>query len=129
MKLVRLANPIVRAVLRSRFHRLLSSRLLVLSYRGHRSNGMFDIPLRYVETPDAQLVVVAVRPERKLWWRSFREPVPAAVLLRGERFAVSGAVMWDGERASMLARYIRGRARVARMTESAAVVVFTLAPR
>jgi len=112
-------------VLRSRSHALLSGRLLLLSYRGHRSGRHYEIPLRYAETEDGCLVTVAVDAEAKLWWRSFRAPSPALVLLRGEGLAVSGAVADGVLRANMLARYAVGRPRVERLTEGAAVVLFT----
>ena len=76
LRALRLANPLVRVVLRSPVHRVLSGRLLVLSYRGHRSGRTFRIPLRYAETADGAFVAVAVRPDRKLWWRSFRAGTP-----------------------------------------------------
>lgn len=125
LRLLRIANPLVGAILRSRAHALLSRRLLLLSYHGHRSGRVFEIPLRYVEIEDGCLVTVAVDAEAKLWWRSFRTVSPALVLLRGDRLAVSGVVANDMPRANMLARYSAGRPRIERLTEGAAVVVFT----
>jgi hypothetical protein len=123
--LLRLANPLVRAILRSRAHGLLSRRLLLLSYHGHRSGRLYEIPLRYVETADGRLVTIAVDADKKLWWRSFHAPSPALVLLRRDRLVVWGAVAEDTNRANVLARYVAGRARVERASEGAAVVVFT----
>ena len=125
LRLLRLANPLVRAILRSRAHALLSHRLLLLSYHGLRSGRLYEIPLRYARTEDGRLLTVAVDAEAKLWWRSFRAPSPAVVLIRGERLAVSGAVANDMDRVSMLARYADGRSRIERVTDGAAVVVFT----
>lgn len=104
---------------------MLSRRLLLLSYHAHRSGRLYEIPLRYVESEDGCLVTVAVDAEAKLWWRSFRGPSPALLLLRGERLAVSGVVASDVSRVNMLARYAAGRPRIERLTEGAAVVVFT----
>ena len=67
LRLLRLANPVVRGVLDSPAHRLLSGRLLVLEYRGRRSGRTFRIPLRYAETRDGSLVAIAVEPDRKHW--------------------------------------------------------------
>ena len=92
LRVLRLANPVVRGVLDSRAHRLLSRRLVVLGYRGHRSTRSFHIPLRYAETTGGAIVALAVSPERKLWWRSFAEPSAATLILRGERVAAVGAL-------------------------------------
>jgi hypothetical protein len=125
LRLLRLGNPVVRAVLGSRAHRLLSGRLLVLDYRGRRTGRRYRIPLRYAETDAGELVAVAVRPERKLWWRSFTEPASASVLLRGETVGVVGALASGDTRTSVLARYDERTPRGARWTGDAAVVVFT----
>jgi hypothetical protein len=112
-------------VLGSRAHRLLSGRLLVLEYRGRRTGRRYRIPLRYAETGEGELVAVAVRPQRKQWWRSFAEPAAASVLLRGATIDVVGALASGEPRASVLARYDERNPRGARWTRDAAVVVFT----
>ena len=83
LRLLRLANPVVRAVLGSPGHRLLSGGLLVLTYRGHRSGRTFRIPLRYATMPGDRVVALAVGADGKLWWRSFSEPGPATLVVRG----------------------------------------------
>jgi hypothetical protein len=102
---------------------MLSRRLLVLSYRGRRSARTFDIPLRYAETADGRLVVVAVEPERKLWWRSFADGATATVTLRGAHRAVDGALMTGASRDEALAAYAGVYPRSARVVRDAAVVV------
>ncbi len=69
LRLLRFANPLVRALLSSPAHPLLGRRLVVLTYHGHRSGRAFSIPLRYAELHDGGLVALAVDHERKLWWR------------------------------------------------------------
>ena len=101
LRLLRVANPVVRAVLGSPAHRLLSGRLLVLDYRGRRTGRGYRIPLRYAETETGDLVAVAVHPERKQWWRSFAEPSAATVLLRGASVDVVGALTSGDGRATV----------------------------
>ena len=126
LRLLRVANPVVRTVLGSPAHRLLSGRLLVLDYPGRRTGRVHRIPLRYAETETGDLVVVAVHPERKKWWRSFAEPSPATVLLRGASVDVVGALASGDRRATALARYEARNPRGARWTREAAVIVFRL---
>jgi len=80
--------------------------------------------LRYAELPGGRLVVMAVRPERKLWWRSFAVPRDAVLLVRGASAPALGAVaageLRDEARAVYAARYPRS----ARLLGDAALIVF-----
>ena len=124
LRVLRLANPIVRALLSSPAHPLLSGRLLILSYQGRLSGRTFRIPLRYAETHDGRLVALAVRPERKLWWRSFVEPSLATVTLRSERREATGVVAEGVDRELALGAYLARYPRSARLAREAAVVVW-----
>ena len=121
---LRVANPVVRAVLRSRLHPILSRRLLLLSYRGRRSGSTYAIPLRYSEAADGTLVAVAVRPERKLWWRSFRPEREATVVVRGRSIGVRGALLAGRDRDAALAAYVGRYPGSAQLVRAAAVVGF-----
>jgi len=129
VKILRLANPFVRAMLRSRAHRVLSRTLVVVEYRGRRSGSVFRIPLRYAPMADGSIVALAVKPDRKLWWRSFLAPAPATLTLRGEPVEASGRLVEDEARARALEAYVARFPRSARHAREAAFVVFTLAPR
>jgi hypothetical protein len=124
LRLLRLANPVVRRVLRSRAHPLLSGRLLLLTYRGRRSGRTFAIPLRYAELTDGRLVAVALRPETKLWWRAFAEPAGAAVTLRGATVHVTGLLAAGAARDEAKAAYLRRYRRSERLLEDAALIDF-----
>ena len=128
LRALRIANPVVRAVLDSPAHRLLSRRLLVLDYRGHRSERAFRIPLQYAEDSDRRIVAVAVRPGRKLWWRSFEEPAPATLTLRGIRIEACGVLATGREREHARAAYVERHPRSTRVAQDAAIVVFTPRP-
>jgi hypothetical protein len=78
----RVVNPLVRAVLRSPFHFLLSRRLVVLRITGRRSGRTFELPVGYVREDDGLRIAVA-SPERKQWWRNIRGPTPVGIVLRG----------------------------------------------
>jgi len=124
LRVIRLANPLVRVVLESGAHRLVSERLVLLTYRGRRSGREFRIPLRYARTDAGALVAVAVRPERKQWWRTFSGGEQAILTIRGERVDVRGVVSAGGERDVALRAYVGRYPRSRRLTEHAAVVVF-----
>jgi hypothetical protein len=109
---LRLANPLVRGVLGSPAHRLLSGALVVLTYRGRRSGREFRVPLQYAEASGG-IVALAVRPERKLWWRSFSDPAPALLLVAGTTGAVIGRVLAGEERRAALRAYLERFPRAA----------------
>ena len=124
LRLLRFANPVVRAVLRSPAHALLSGRLAVLGYTARRTRRRFEIPVRYAETGDGAFAAVAVRPERKLWWRSFAEPREAALLVRRRQVRVVGRLPAGPARERAAAAYVSRYPRSQRLVRDAAVVLF-----
>jgi hypothetical protein len=124
LRLLRPANPVVRAVLRSPAHALLSDRLAILSYVGHRSGVEFQIPVRYAETRDRAFVAIAVRPGRKLWWRSFADSRKAALLVRRRSLPVVGRLAVGESRERAAAAYLARYPRSASPVRDAAIVVF-----
>lgn len=76
------ANSIVVAILTSPVHRLLSGKLDVIRYRGHRTGEQHVTPTRYVQQGDDLLIFVG-RAETKAWWRNFRTDRDIEVLVRG----------------------------------------------
>ena len=79
---MRFFNPVMRALLRSPFHRLLSGQILLLTYNGRRSGRQYTLPVGYLRDGDA-LLVVAQHSELKQWWRNLRDGAPVVVLVRG----------------------------------------------
>ena len=64
----RTANPILRAVLRSPFHPLLSRGLALITVTGGRSGPRYTFPVGYRQDRDRVIINVGW-PERKRWWR------------------------------------------------------------
>jgi hypothetical protein len=114
LRVLRVGNPVVRAVLRSRWHRLLSGSLALLEYRGHETGRPYAIPVVYV-ADGTDVLVLAARAEQKLWWRSFREGASARLTVRGEQRPVTGRVVADAdELREGLRRYALARPRAGR---------------
>lgn len=124
LRLLRLANPLVRAVLESRVHGVLSGRLVLVEYRGRRSGRTFRIPLRYAPTGDGGIASVAVRPERKQWWRAFAPEGTATLTLRGASVSARGVITAGDGRSAALEAYLTRYPRSRNVTHDAAVVVF-----
>jgi hypothetical protein len=56
--------------------------------------------------PGERIVALAVAPDRKLWWRSFSQPAPATLVVRGVERAVSGRLLEGEERRAALRAYL-----------------------
>ena len=90
----RAINPLVRLVLRSPAHGLLSGHLALLSVTGRRSGRTFTFPVGYDR--DGDRVTVGVDwPERKRWWRNLLEPAPVEIWLAGVHRTGTGQARGD----------------------------------
>lgn len=87
----RVVNPLIKLVLRSPLHGLLSGRLALITVAGRRSGRTFTIPVLYEQAAETVRIEVGW-PERKLWWRNLRREGPVRLLLkRVERTGVATA--------------------------------------
>ena len=113
LRLLRLANPVVRLVLRSPAHRLLSASLMLLTYTGHRSGRTFTIPVMYARLGDT-IVALAVAPDAKQWWRTFRIGAHARLRIAGAVSDVRGRLLAGPEGRAALRAYLERFPRAAR---------------
>jgi hypothetical protein len=76
-------NRLVRGLLRSPAHALVSRRLALVTVTGRRSGKRFTFPVGYQQ--DGDEVTIGVEwPQRKVWWRNLRgEGAPVTMRLRG----------------------------------------------
>jgi deazaflavin-dependent oxidoreductase (nitroreductase family) len=124
----RVVNPLVRSLLRSPAHGLLSWRLLLLEVTGRRSGQTFTFPVQYGRDGNAFVVVPAL-PEKKRWWRNLRSPAPVAYWWQGRRVEGTGRVVSDPEeKARSLAAYRKGRRFEMKSLDPAKAVVVRIEP-
>ncbi|WP_090384181.1 nitroreductase/quinone reductase family protein [Natronobacterium texcoconense] len=110
----RVANPVVRWLLRSPLHPLASFALVLVTYRGRRSGREYTIPVAYARD-DGPLVAVTPKSET-IWWTNFREPAACVVRLQGTREAAIGELVTDdAERAELLEVYAEQRRLLGRV--------------
>jgi hypothetical protein len=62
---------------------------MVVSWSGRRSGRHFSIPVGYQTDGDAVIVLLS-KPREKSWWKNFRDPWPAELLIRRQQRAVIG---------------------------------------
>jgi F420H(2)-dependent quinone reductase len=122
-------NPVVRRLLRSRWHARLSGALALLTYRGARSGREYTIPVQYAEDERGRYVLVPGGAEHKRWWRNLREPAPVHLLVAGRDVEGVGRVLADpAEAEAAKAVFLRRFPRAARALEGGAVVVVRVEP-
>lgn len=109
LRLLRLGNPVVRAILGSPAHAVLSGSLVLLEYAGRKTGTRYRIPVMGAETDGGSVVVLAVAPARKQWWRAFRPSGRATLVVRREPRAVEGRLVSDAAARRTALRAYLGR--------------------
>lgn len=87
------ANPLMKAILRSPLHRLLSNSLMVLTFTGRHSRKRYSIPVGYVERRDRLFVF-----SHSAWSNNFRGGSPVSLRLRGKEIRGTANIIEDRER-------------------------------
>lgn len=88
--LVDLVNPLVRTVLRSPLHGALDGAVLILHMTGRRSGRRFDVPVGYLESDGAYVVVT-----QHTWRANLRGGADVEVTMRGRRVGMHAEVEED----------------------------------
>ncbi len=93
----RLANPVLRRVLRTRLGRRMGRGLAVLRYTGARTGRPHELVCQYARDGDTVWVLVG-RAEEKTWWRNLRIEADVQLWLAGERRAARAVAVVGSER-------------------------------
>lgn len=93
---LRYVNAFTRWILRTPvLRRLADHQVCELRFAGARSGRPVVLPVMYAQHGD-RLVVLVGGADRKRWWRSFAQPHPVRVLLRGVARTGTGHVVAAG---------------------------------
>lgn len=93
------ANRLVRPLLRSPLHRILSGRLMLLTYEGVKSGRTYAIPVAYYRWEPDEVWAFSARTG---WASNFRAPRAVQVLLRGREVRAVGTVVEEPEQLAEL---------------------------
>lgn len=97
------ANRLMRAWLRSGWHRPVSSTMMVLTYQGVKSGRTYSFPVGYAEDGEGLVTFT-----RFSWWKNFREERPVSLRLRGREVRGTAVAVRDPEAvAERFADYLR----------------------
>lgn len=79
----RTANPVVKAVLSSPLHPLLSRNLALITITGRHSGRRYTFPVGYHQDGSSVLINVGW-PERKHWWRNLGDARRVEMRIQGK---------------------------------------------
>jgi hypothetical protein len=82
------ANPVVRLLLRSPLHFVLSGTLLLLTYTGRKSGRRYTIPVAYPRVGDVITIFTLHG-----WWRNLRGGAPVVVEIKRQRLDGSAEII------------------------------------
>ncbi len=86
----RVANPVVRALLRSPLHGLLSRSVMLITVIGRRTGRFYTLPVQYARRGD---MVYVYSPGDRRWWRNLGELSPVTARIGNETLAGVGEVL------------------------------------
>ncbi len=96
-------DRLMRAWLRSEWHRPVSSTMMVLTFEGARSGKACSFPVGYAEGPEGLVTFT-----RFSWWKNCREERSVSVRLRGREVRGTAVAVRDPEGvAEHFAYYLR----------------------
>jgi hypothetical protein len=84
-------NPLVKLLMNSPLHWVLSSSLMLIRFKGRKSGKEFVTPVGYRRSDDC-LIILLTETHNRQWWRNYRQPWPMDVKYKG-RWR-SGEALW-----------------------------------
>jgi hypothetical protein len=88
----RIWNPIVRFILRSSLHGIMSKSIMLITYVGQKSGKEFTLPVSYLED-GATIYVIPGMPEMKVWWHNIHIDTPVKLTLRGKVISAHASLL------------------------------------
>lgn len=87
-------NAIVKRLLATPLHAMMSDSMMVMRYRGRRSGRELATPVRYIRDGDT---IIASTSTSTNWWRNLQEAEAAELLLAGESVRVRPEVIHSND--------------------------------
>ncbi|MBT4519136.1 MAG: nitroreductase family deazaflavin-dependent oxidoreductase [Halieaceae bacterium] len=106
MLLYKIINPIVKALLASPVHGLMSDNTVVLYTRGRKTGRAYSTPVSYMQESK---VLHCFTARTSPWWRNVAAMAKIEVLLQGQRRTATPAVILDDDarKNEVLTRFLR----------------------
>jgi deazaflavin-dependent oxidoreductase (nitroreductase family) len=111
-RIMKFGNKIVKAILESPFHKLMSDSTLVIEYKGRKSGKRLSTPVNY--TLENGTVRITSQKDR-VWWRNLKDNPEVKLRLRGKQLRGNAAVFENPlDAANHFAAFLKAAPRMAR---------------
>lgn len=90
--LVKLQNPMMKWLLRSRLHGFVSGIYLLLTFTGRKSGKVYHVPVQYGR--DGQTLYI-ITSEGYTWWKNLRGGADVSVRVRGKAYQAYAEISQD----------------------------------
>lgn len=108
----RFVNAMMKLVLRSPLHGMVSRSILLITFTGRTSGKQYTTPVSYLRDGDTVIILVK---RFRTWWRNFETPAPVTLRLQGQDVSGTATVSTDPEDAiAVLATSIAHEPRAGR---------------
>jgi len=87
-------NHVIRFILKSPLHPMMSDNTMLLTWTGSKSGKTFSTPVNF-QRQGTQLVTTSTR--KRTWWRSLRSGSPVTLLLQGKNVPAHTRVLETDE--------------------------------
>ncbi|GLV55250.1 hypothetical protein KDH_20970 [Dictyobacter sp. S3.2.2.5] len=85
-----IANALLKVVLRSPLHRMVSSQLMLITFTGRKSGKQYTTPVGYMQ--DGEHITLFTDHQ---WWRNLRDNAPVSVVVKGKTYQGSSNAILD----------------------------------
>ncbi|MBN2555561.1 MAG: hypothetical protein JXA97_06430 [Anaerolineales bacterium] len=112
---MRIGNCLIKAILASRLHGILSKNTLIIEFEGIKSGKTYALPVNYVQVGKTVLIISM---RSRIWWRNLSSTSDVVLTLRGSRVAARATSYSDAEQVvTMLETYLQAAPHQARYFE------------
>jgi len=77
--LFKIINPVMKLILRSPLHAVMSNRIMIIMFTGRKSGRQYSTPISYFQEGD-QVICFTHSP----WWKNMAESADVGLRIRGE---------------------------------------------
>jgi deazaflavin-dependent oxidoreductase (nitroreductase family) len=105
-------NFMIRLILSSPLHAMMSKNTLLIHITGRKSGKQYTTPVNYTQQDN---LIRLTTQRRRVWWRNFKDRPETAITLRGQRLSGTAKVFENLEEAADgIAKYLRPAPQMAR---------------
>jgi hypothetical protein len=101
-------NGIIKTILRTPLHGMLSSGIMLVTYTGRKSGRRVAVPVNYIRDGEDDSILWTTSLRKRTWWRNLRGGAPVMLRLRGRNRSALGTAIEDEEGVvAALGRYLQ----------------------